>query len=511
MLPNHNFLEFSRSSNFKLVSKIFTIVVIFNAFMMLTIYLVNGSNDIKFDTYYSKSSMTKKIAKSLISTSINSSFIVKAPPLVKNQVSKNITNNRLFTEHLRKHILMQSRKNGPWYMFHELVKRTKHYENYFDIFPAMVLHNDVLEFEARNIKNHFPLAFSHLIHKHVAILEVFLSLYFRPNNFHCIHLDSRSPMEVRNVVSNLVKSYSRKSQKGSIFLIPQNESFSVGWGEGSMLAADLTCIKKLLEFKENGKTAWWYLFSVAGTELPTRSYWKFHQKLSQTLGRHDSSVESQPVASQFWSRFSTKQISARRNVGVENGDNQYEFELNYNKDTNITFQVFKGTRNVILSAKDAEFLCYHPLSNILYNWFLQGYVPDEHFYATMIRFKVDTNTNKITQNTKGKIVRYHGGVNFTEGNTLHGICPRYTLWYCDGCHGQCIRWICNFNRLDLEKIKEEETECLIANKFNFEVDPSSVSLHMMNVVLKVSKEIFHSEMNNWYLSYIKKIVNIMLE
>ena len=94
---------------------------------------------------------------------------------------------------------------------------------------------------------------------------------------------------------------------------------------------------------------------------------------------------------------------------------------------------------------------------------------------------------------------------------MHGICPRYTLWYCDGCYGQCIRWICNFNRRDLEKIQEKETDCLIANKFNFEVDPSVVSTHLMNLLSKVSKEIFGTDNNNWYLSYLKKILDIMLE
>ena len=225
------------------------------------------------------------------------------------------------------------------------------------------------------------------------------------------------------------------------------------------------------------------------------------------------SADKTADTSQFWPRFSQNQLSLRRQVGIENGEAIYEFELVYDNktNTNITFQMFKGTRNVVLSAKDAEFICYHPLSKFMYDWILQTFVPDEHFYATVIRMNVNKTSNQITQNKKGKIVKYHGGVNFTEGNTLHGICPRYTLWHCGGCHGQCIRVICNLNRLDLEKIQEEKTDCLIANKFNFEVDPSAISEHFISLLSRVSKEIFSSDENNWYFTYLKKIVDIMLE
>ena len=144
MQPNTKLLEFSRSSNFKSVSKFFTIVAIFNAFMMFTIYLVNGTYDIKFDTYYSKYSgdswmaPIKKITANLVDTSINSSVTVTSPILVTNPVKQNISNDKLFTEHLSQHISMQGTKNGPWYMFHELVKRTKNYKNYFNQFLSLL-------------------------------------------------------------------------------------------------------------------------------------------------------------------------------------------------------------------------------------------------------------------------------------------------------------------------------------------------------------------------------------
>ena len=38
-------------------------------------------------------------------------------------------------------------------------------------------------------ENAFPLAYMHSVHTDVGIFEMFLSLMFRPHNFHCIHID----------------------------------------------------------------------------------------------------------------------------------------------------------------------------------------------------------------------------------------------------------------------------------------------------------------------------------
>ena len=37
----------------------------------------------------------------------------------------------------------------------------------------------------------FPIAFVHLIHDDVGIFEMFLAVMYRPQNFHCVHIDSK--------------------------------------------------------------------------------------------------------------------------------------------------------------------------------------------------------------------------------------------------------------------------------------------------------------------------------
>ena len=328
----------------------------------------------------------------------------------------------------------------------------------------------------KHIRDPFALAFSHLVHKDIAILEVFLALYFRPNNFHCIHLDAKVNSRIRKMVSNLVNCYSKKAQNGAIFLIAENESIDVVWGETTMLTADIKCINELLKYTEDKSTSWRYSLSLAGTELPTKSYRMFHNTISQALGKDDSSVESMliPFPSNKWHRLTKRQRTMAYNfIPIKNSANNVY--LSYNRTKNITFQVFKGMRNVILSVKDAKFIINHPISKLVYDWFQKGSYTEEHFYATMVRFKVDPDTKLISQNTKLKIIRDHEGLNITEGNTLHGLCPRYTNWVYEKCEetckGQCILSIGNFNRRDRHMRMVENTECLMLNKFNLEVDP----------------------------------------
>ena len=37
----------------------------------------------------------------------------------------------------------------------------------------------------------FTIAFVHLIHDDVGIFEMFLAVMYRPQNFHCVHIDSK--------------------------------------------------------------------------------------------------------------------------------------------------------------------------------------------------------------------------------------------------------------------------------------------------------------------------------
>ena len=107
-----------------------------------------------------------------------------------------------------------------------------------------------------------------------------------------------------------------------------------------------------------------------------------------------------------------------------------------------------------------------------------------------------------------------GGLTYTDADTLHGVCPRFTYWMqrydCInniGCYGECVHSICNLHSLDLSKISDESTDCLIANKFNLDVDPMAVTLQFFNVLHKTIVET--ENIKDWKLLF-RKIVNTRL-
>ena len=117
--------------------------------------------------------------------------------------------------------------------------------------------------------------------------------------------------------------------------------------------------------------------------------------------------------------------------------------------------------------------------------------------------------HKFNINSKAKVIRQvKGGITFTEGNTLHGICPHYVHWGCDGCHGKCINTICNFNRFDIQELKEDPDDCLIANKFNLDVDPLAVSIHFLDLLRTVCSDNNNCDNAQW-MSYFSKIGALM--
>ena len=59
--------------------------------------------------------------------------------------------------------------------------------------------------------------------------------------------------------------------------------------------------------------------------------------------------------------------------------------------------MFKGLKNVILYWKDADFMINHPVAKKYHKWQRNQRMPEETFFATLIRFKVDLASNHISQ------------------------------------------------------------------------------------------------------------------
>ena len=116
-----------------------------------------------------------------------------------------------------------------WHDEPQIYERTQNCDMYFDLLETTFMMNKsiISKHETENLNNEINLAFTHMLHHQVAIYEIFLALYFRPNNFYCIHVDVKSSDLIRKSVENLVNCYSNKITTGKIFVLDKKESLDV--------------------------------------------------------------------------------------------------------------------------------------------------------------------------------------------------------------------------------------------------------------------------------------------
>ena len=154
-----------------------------------------------------------------------------------------------------------------------IIKRTRNCDSYFKIMPTVAFDPPTRDEEI------LPLAFAFTVHKDIAIFELFLALYYRPSDAHCIHVDHKSSVETLSAVQHLVGCYKKKFPQATIFIAAK--SIPVFWGYGgSIMEADMICYREL---KERSKM-WKMVSNVAGTELPFVSHQKFREVLIRAGG-----------------------------------------------------------------------------------------------------------------------------------------------------------------------------------------------------------------------------------
>jgi hypothetical protein len=96
---------------------------------------------------------------------------------------------------------LASKSSVKLYIFYQILRRTSDCTTYhakMDIFKGQ---------GPSTQSSHHPLAFSHLMHKHAGILEMFLALTFRPTNSHCIHIAASTPDKTRYIRLTNINEY----------------------------------------------------------------------------------------------------------------------------------------------------------------------------------------------------------------------------------------------------------------------------------------------------------------
>ena len=153
------------------------------------------------------------------------------PSLTKSNGSTNRINFALQTK-LNKvgYKLFEVQKGDRnWYREEKIIERTANCKKYFsEYLPVFAMNNEIIEYEKKFINSEVTkLAFSHMLHNHVAIYEAFLAMYFRPYNFYCIHIDLKADAVVRDAVESLIACYENEVTTGKIFMVDKQESIEV--------------------------------------------------------------------------------------------------------------------------------------------------------------------------------------------------------------------------------------------------------------------------------------------
>jgi len=84
----------------------------------------------------------------------------------------------------------------------------------------------------------FPIAFSILMHKDVEQFERLLRAIYRPQNIYCVHVDSKSHLDIHLAVNALARCFN------NVFVL--HPSIAVHWSQFSVLEPELVCMKQLL-------------------------------------------------------------------------------------------------------------------------------------------------------------------------------------------------------------------------------------------------------------------------
>ena len=148
-----------------------------------------------------------------------------------------------------------------------------------------------------------PLAFSILCHSNLGILEVLLASIFRPQNYYCIYVDNKAPLEFLNNVKRLINAYKIKFSKTYIFLAKEPRK-NIYWGSATLLEAQLSCLEQLLKRFEyrNGillpKLSWPTVRKNCSSDPKTpRNFWGWRPRICKSLRTLEQTVKGQ---NNFW-------------------------------------------------------------------------------------------------------------------------------------------------------------------------------------------------------------------
>ncbi|KAK3589241.1 hypothetical protein CHS0354_008303 [Potamilus streckersoni] len=266
-----------------------------------------------------------------------------------------------------------------------------------------------------SVEETFPLAFSMLMYKDVYQAERLLRAIYRPQNIYCIHVDRKAARDVKDAMTSIASCFD------NVFIASQ--LYDVEWGTISVLDAELSCMRDLLDKHKS----WKYFINLTGQEFPLRTNYELVKILLVYDGANDIMGGPTSKWQNRWAGAGTPPHGIRP---------------------------MKGGTHILANRDFVDFLVNNRIAQDVYNWTKYTIIPDEIFFNTM-------NHNSQL----GVRGQYNGSIPPNEEMYF----SRIKIWtYSLGadCHGEIDRGICIFGIGDLPLLKTRKE--FIFNKFHWD-------------------------------------------
>ncbi|XP_066500228.1 beta-1,3-galactosyl-O-glycosyl-glycoprotein beta-1,6-N-acetylglucosaminyltransferase-like [Hoplias malabaricus] len=300
-----------------------------------------------------------------------------------------------------------------------------------------------LPFSLSEEEEAYPLAYSIVVHHKVQNFERLLRAIYAPQNFYCIHVDTKSPESTRKAIDAIVSCFD------NVFVA--NKLVKVVYASWSRVQADLNCMKELYYLNKN----WKYFINLCGQDFPMKTNLEIVRALKKLKGGNSMETEAMPLGKEY--RWKKRHIV---NDGIVQTTNEDKEPPPHG------IKIFSGGAYMVVSRDFTRFVLEDPKVQDLIKWSVDTYSPDEFLWATLQRMpgvpgfirghpKFDvSDMNSISRLVKWM---YHEGA-------LDAVYPP-----CQGIH---VRAICVYGVGDLGWMLEQNH--LFANKFDTEFDPIAI-------------------------------------
>lgn len=217
----------------------------------------------------------------------------------------------------------------------------------------------------------FPLAFTFVVYDSPQQVLRLLRLMYRPQNAYCIHYDAKS--QFRDFFQAISECFHN-------IIVPKKLE-RVVWSHYSILGAQMSCMKDLLEFRVTQVFKWNYVLNICGKELPLITLRELVTRLMRLNGTSSIRAFKTPH---------TEEDMSRIKFPVRYNRERTKFVVNFKSRLKPPFDVetryYKSEAYVMVSYAFAKYLMTDPTAVKIHNFFKECKNPEEHFYATMYRW-----------------------------------------------------------------------------------------------------------------------------